>query len=163
MRVVLANHEVVASSSDRIEIDARRVTIFASGESYVISQNADDTLRIEAPGGELTLEVVSAAPRIARVTARKSCRSCASRLTRGLEGPCDLHKGDDHPGRSRSARGGPRVVKSPKPKTVKCDDCGSTIEYEPEHLFRMSSLPSSDDVGRVAVKCPKCGGHGFPR
>ena len=160
MRVVLTDHEVTASSADRIEVNARRVTIFASGgESYVISQNEDDTLRIEAPSGELTLEVISTAPCVARVTAQKSCRSCASRLTR-RQGPCDLHKGGAPSG---SSRRGPRVIKSPKPKTVTCEDCGSTIEYEPEHLFRMASLPSSDDVGPMAVKCPKCGGHGFPR
>lgn len=71
------------------------------------------------------------------------------------QGPCEQHK----------ARRGPQIVKSPKPRKVRCDNCDSTIEYLPEDLVRMPSLPSSDDVGPLAVRCPKprCGGRGYPR
>jgi hypothetical protein len=158
MRIVITDHEVTASTCDRIELVARRVTIFAiHGESYIISQNADDTLRIEAPSGKLALDVVSTEPLVARATARGSCRACAARGSKGLEGPCARH--------AASTRHGPRIVKTPKPKTVTCDKCDSTIEYELEHLSRASSLPSSDDAGPMAVKCPKprCGGRGYPR
>ena len=158
MHVVITDYEVTTSTPNRIEFIARRATIYASGgESYVISQNADGTLRIEAPGGKLALDVVSAEPLVARATARASCRVCAARGARGLEGPCAMH--------IASPRRGPRIVKSPAPKTVTCAKCSSTIEYEPEDLFRAPSLPSSDDVGPMAVKCPKprCGGQGYPR
>lgn len=156
MRIVIPDHEVSISTPDRIEIDARRVTLFTSGgESYVISQNADGTLRIEAQQGELRMDIVSKTPRVARLTARNSCEACSRRISKGLEGPCEQHK----------ARRGPQIVKSPKPREVRCDNCDSTIEYLPEDLVRMPSLPSSDDVGPLAVRCPKprCGGRGYPR
>jgi hypothetical protein len=158
VRIVVTDHEVAVSTHDRIELDARRIAIFASGgESYVISQNADGTLRIEAPSGELMMDVISATPRVTRVTARGSCRACTDRIARGLEGSCKIH-------RARTHRG-PRIVKSPEPRTVECATCGSTIEYEPEDLFRAQSVPGSDDVGPMAVKCPRprCGGRGYPR
>ena len=156
MRIVIPDHEVSISNPDRIEIDARCVTLFTNGgESYVISQNADGTLRIEAPQGELKMDIVSETPRVARLTARGSCEACSRRISKGLEGPCELHK----------SRRGPRIVKNPKPRKVRCENCDSTIEYLPEDLVRMPSLPSSDDVGQLAVKCPKprCGGRGYPR
>jgi hypothetical protein len=158
MHIVITDHDVSISTHNRIELDARRATLFTSGgESYIISQNADGSLRIEAPGGELRMDIVSTVPQVAHVTAQGSCRACASRITRGLEGPCEGHK--------VSTRQGPRIIKSPKPRRVQCDSCDSTIEYTPEDLFCTQSLPCSDDVGPLAVKCPKlrCGGRGYPR
>jgi len=161
MHIVITDHDVSISTHNRIELDARRATLFTSGgESYIISQNVDGSLRIEAPGGELKMDIVSTAPQVAHVTAQGSCRACTGRITKGLEGPCGRHKA--------STRQGPRIVKSPKPpkpRRVQCDTCDSTIEYTIEDLFRTQSLPSSDDVGPLAVKCPKlrCRGRGYPR
>ena len=87
VHIVIPDHDVSISTPDRIEIDARRVTLFtSSGESYVISQNADGTLRIEAPQGELRMDIVSETPRVARLTARGSCEACSRRISKGLEG-----------------------------------------------------------------------------
>ena len=149
MRIIIPDHEVSVSTPNRIELDARRLILFTNGgESYVISQNGDGTLRIEAPNGELKMDIVSTAPQVAHVTAQGSCGACAR-----CGGPCARHRSHQ----------GPRVVRSPQPRRVQCDTCDSTIEYEPGDLFRAPSLPSSDDVGPLAVKCPKCGGRGYPR
>lgn len=154
MRIVITDHEVSVSTHNRIELYARRATLFTSGgESYVISQNADGSLRIEAPSGKLKMDIVSTTPQVAHVTAQGACRACADRIS----GPCERHKA--------GTQQGPRIVKSPKSRKVRCAACDSTIEYEPEDLFRTQSLPGSDDVGPLAVKCPKprCGGQGYPR
>jgi len=161
MRIVIPDHEVSISTPNRIEIDARRITLFTSGgESYVISQNGDGTLRIEAPNGTLKMDIVSTTPQVAHLTARGSCEACTRCISKGRLGPCELHKASKAP-----TRQGPRIIKGPKPRKVRCDKCDSTIEYLPEDLVRMPSLPSSDDVGAIAVKCPKprCGGRGYPR
>lgn len=137
MRIVITDHEVSTSAPNRIELDARSVVLFTSGgESYVISQNAEGALRIEAPSGELSMDIISTTPKIAHVTAQGSSRA-----------------------------EGPRIVKNPKPRKVLCERCDSTIEYDLEDLFRPLSLPSSDEVSPLAVKCPKprCGGRGYPR
>lgn len=158
MQVILTDHEVTVSTPNRIELNARRIILFTSGgESYIISQSAEGSLRIEAPGGELKMDIVSTTPNIAHVAAKDSCQACAARLTRGLEGPCKIHS-------TRTPRG-PRIVESLPSRRVKCTTCDSTIEYEPLDLFRAPSLPFSDDVGPLAIKCPKprCGGRGYPR
>lgn len=156
MLIVITDHAVSVSTHNWIELEARSVTLFTSGgESYVISQNVDGSLRIGAPGGELKMDIVSTIPKVVRVSVQGSCRPCASRVSRGLKGPCNLHK--------IPRTGGPRIVKSPKPQRAQCDTCDSTIKFMPEDLFRAPSLPSSDDVGPLAVKCPKCGGLGYPR
>lgn len=155
MHVVIPDHKVSLSTPNRIEIDTQQLTLFARGESYIISQNADGALRIEAPNGELKMELVSTTPQVARITAKDSCHACALRLSKGLKGSCELHRARGHQG--------PRIVKSPKPRKVQCASCHSTIEYEPEDLARAQSW--GDDVGPLFVKCPKprCDGRGYPR
>lgn len=159
MRITMTNHEIASSSRGKIEVDTNRATISHAGEIYVISQRPDGVLQIEAPGGQLHIGV-----KVAYVTSRGSCLACASRASHGIDEPCEAHGAAQTQPEKPSGRG-PRIVESPKPKRVKCDTCGSTIEYEPEDLFRSSSIPGSDDVGPMTVKCPKprCGGRGYLR
>jgi hypothetical protein len=163
MRITMIDHEVASSGRDSIEIDGNRVFINHAGEVYVISQRPDGVLQIEAPRGELRID--SASIDSLNVVAHRTCLTCAKRMMhKKNETPCGAHRAE-RPAPTPPIRSGPRIVESPPPKRVKCEDCRSTIEYEPEDLFRAPSLPSSDDVGPMAVKCPKpgCGGRGYPR
>jgi len=82
MRFVIPDPEVSISTPNRIELDARRIVLFVSGgaESYVISQNSDGTLRIEAPKGELKMDIVSTTPQVACLTAQGACRAAGRRI-----------------------------------------------------------------------------------
>lgn len=56
-----------------------------------------------------------------------------------------------------------KIVEPPKPKRVKCDACGATIEYLPEEVEERSYTCMGDPSGDTSVKCPraKCPGRGI--
>lgn len=57
-----------------------------------------------------------------------------------------------------------RIVKGPKPKRVKCDECSATIEYLPEEVEeRHGTDMGGGPDGFKRVKCPRkgCKGHGY--
>lgn len=57
-----------------------------------------------------------------------------------------------------------KIVKPPKPKRVKCDECKATIEYLPEEVevYSGTDMGGGPDGWR-RVKCPRegCPGHGY--
>lgn len=57
-----------------------------------------------------------------------------------------------------------KLVKPPKPRRVKCDECKATIEYLPEEVEEYSGTDyGGGPDGYRGVKCPRvgCPGHGI--
>lgn len=57
-----------------------------------------------------------------------------------------------------------KIVTEPEPKRVKCEACGSTIEYLPEEVETHHGTDySGGPDGYRRVKCPRigCPGHGY--
>ena len=57
-----------------------------------------------------------------------------------------------------------KIVKAPKPKRVKCDECRATIEYLPEEVQRRDGTDyGGGPDGWERVKCPRgtCPGYGY--
>lgn len=56
-----------------------------------------------------------------------------------------------------------KIVKGPKPKRVKCQECKATIEYLPEEVKTRSYTCMGEPSGDTYVKCPRpgCPGDGI--
>lgn len=53
-----------------------------------------------------------------------------------------------------------KIVVEPKPKRVKCDTCGATIEYLPEDIVVRSGSMFDYDWTTESVPCPRVTGKG---